>query len=81
MAGRAENPARHPRNVEGRDGRIVGEWLVESLDDGIEDLRQLGLDDLRLMTGLEAMSDQPRTGNFIVGLLPEADGRRQHVGT
>src|SRR5438093_8333622 len=59
-----------------RDGRYVGEWLVEGAQKIVEEIEILGADYELVMLGPEPLRYAACVGQLVVGRLPEADGER-----
>ena len=70
--------ARHLGDVEARDSRGVGERLAVVADDPREDLERVGLHDVLVMLGAEALGDQPGLRQLVVLVVGEADRERPH---
>ena len=71
--------AGHRRDVIRRNGRRVGKRLIEPVHDRVEHVRQVRLDDLRVVVGLEARGREPGGRQLVVRGLAEADGRGRHA--
>jgi len=66
------------RDEVGRDGRGVGEGLVEVPDEVLQELDGIGLDDELAVLRAEVLRDAARVGQLVVLRLAEADRERLH---